>query len=59
MIKSEEFQRALVQGLGLPLEGCTGAEIDSEWNGKVTVTVRYLVSREVVAEAARILGELK
>lgn len=57
MIVGDEYQRALVQGLGLPVEGCTGARIVGELGEVVELNVTYMLTAEALAKAARIIGE--
>jgi len=53
--RGRDFGRKLVEAMGLPLDGCVGAEIASPVDSFATVVVRYHLTAEVLAKLAESL----
>lgn len=55
--RGRELGRKLVEAMGLPLDGCVGAEIAAPADGFATVVVRYNLAPEVLAKLAESLKD--
>ena len=56
MIKSREYQRALLQAMGVPAELCSDVQVDFPFEDTAKVVVTYLADPEWFKKAAEILA---